>query len=118
MRLLNYTPHRITLIGRNGKYYNIHSQGTARCDYEVKTLKTIYIENNRGFVEIPLEEHVLKGVSNLPESQEGVMYVVSRRVVEALKGVRNDLVSPSQLVSYSDGGKKSGCKSVCIWLTS
>lgn len=88
--LKNYTPHALKFM-HGGQIIDLPSLGTARCQERVTDL---------GFwdaaEEIPRVRVGYGDVSGLPEPEDGVVYVVSQLVVQALPA-RSDLAYPHGL---------------------
>ena len=98
MEIINLTPHAVTLITDYSEIV-IESSGIARASESRK-----FVEFVNG---IPLHEISLGAVFGLPEEQDGIAYIVSRIVSEALPE-RNDLYIPDRVVR--DGkGQVVGC---------
>jgi hypothetical protein len=91
MKFVNLTPHRIVL--NNGTVFE--SEGVCRVDSSY----TPFDENG-------ISRVVFGEVTGLPEPQEGVVYIVSGLVVQALKGKRDDVVSPA--TGHPDCVRKDG----------
>lgn len=102
MRLINLTPHVIRVV-LNEQILEIPPSGiVARVTVATSVVGTIEVDG----VQIPIHAHRYGEVENLPPPQEGVLYIVSGRVLEAASG-RHDLVapdtSPQNVVRTSDG---------------
>ena len=80
MKVLNFTPHDIVL--NNGVVYE--SVGSARCSAEFSEF------DENGVATVSYGK-----VNGLPEPVDGVVYIVSAMVLDALRGVRDDLVAPA-----------------------
>lgn len=80
MKIKNYTPHTIHM--NEGTSYE--SEGVAR----VSATFTDFNEN--GICSQKFGE-----VENLPEPEEGVIYIVSSMVLSAIKDKRSDVVAPA-----------------------
>jgi hypothetical protein len=87
MKLVNLTPHAITLVSGDTKI-TLPSEGIARVDATPGTLRTV-----EG-VPVPIADPTVYGeVIGLPEPQEGTLYVVSLMVLERCRH-RADVVAP------------------------
>ena len=104
--LINLTPHDINAVNKDRKIIlTVRPSGKiARCTETVKQLGQIAVNNNPGnaIVTIPIIHKELGKVENLPESQEGVLYIVSLAVAKAAPE-RNDLLIPGQAVRDEQG---------------
>jgi hypothetical protein len=87
MKLLNYTPHSITVCNIAGTEIirTIPSSGVARVSSENRSGDPID--------GVPFSETILGDVTGLPDPQPDTMYIVSDFVVRALPN-RDDLVRP------------------------
>ncbi len=99
MRLINLTPHEITLVGSEGEVIaSLPPSGqVARCKEVTEVVDHLTI-NGKQF---PVIVKRLGEVENLPEPQEGVRYVVSLAVAKAAK--RDDLLVPGKAVRDEKG---------------
>lgn len=117
MKIINLTPHDINILITTMKKVEDFGQwiemedttiitipasgAVARCKVERKI--TGYINN------IPETHTVFGEVEGLPEPQDGIIYIVSSLVAQAVK--RDDIYIPDDVVR--DGtGKIVGCKSL------
>ena len=106
MRLINLTPHAVTLIASNGSQVIVQPSGSiARCATTEKVVGEVVVDG----LTIPLVETQFGAVEGLPEQEEGTMYLVSALVKEAAN--RKDLVSPGSQVR-NDKGQVVGCESL------
>ena len=86
MELVNLTPHNIKIKTRDGFIVIPPSPlGPARVDMD-----EVVVGQVNG---IPLVR-VSPGDTNLPEQKSGVVYIVSRMVLDAVGHQRGDLVAP------------------------
>jgi len=105
--IINLTPHDINVVDDNGNVHTFPRSGTiARVD--------THTEYHRGWevyegedVWIPLAHERDGEVIDLPEPKDGVDYIVSARVRNAVPH-RKDVFSPGGLVR-DDDGKVVGC---------
>lgn len=96
-KLVNLTPHPIVVLGPDGEI-TIPASGTvARCS-EVSEV----IGELNG---VPVIRKSFGQVVNLPEPEEGVVYIVSALVAQAAKD-RDDVVFPGNLVRDDQGNIK------------
>jgi hypothetical protein len=88
---INLTPHAISLYDQDNKLKEtIPSSGFVRC------LETTKVIDHIG--DYPVLSVVFGEVEGLPPFQEGVYLIVSKIVLEALHGTRNDCVCVSDTV--------------------
>lgn len=107
MRLVNLTPHAVTLIASNGSQVVVQPSGSlARVATTEKVVGNTEIEG----LEFPIVATQFGEVQGLPEQEEGTMYLVSALVKEAA-AARGDLVSPGAQVR-NEQGQVVGCKSL------
>jgi len=106
-KIINLTPHEITVVASNGDVLmKIPVSGqVARCS----VTRTV-IGKLGG---IPVVRSVMGEVEGLPPESEGVYFVVSRVVAEAMKGVRDDLIIPDDSVRDAEG-RIIGCKGFAV----
>ena len=98
-KLVNLTPHNINVKGNI-----ISTSGTiARVKVIQEEVPAIIVEGNL----LPIFECKYGEVENLPEPQEGVMYIVSAMVRSACLG-RTDILSPCNFLRDKEG-KIIGC---------
>ena len=96
MKLINLTPHEVKITG----YGTIPPSGTtARAHTNLSQIGEID--------GIPLMVSRVVGMSNVPEEENGVLYIVPSFIRELLPE-RRDLASPAKLLR-DDGGKIIGC---------
>lgn len=90
MNLINLTPHTVTIIG-DFKVTEITPSGrVARVDVVSEKVGNI-IPN------VPIAKQTVKGINGLPDPQNGVAYIVSNMVLQALRsqGIeRSDCYAP------------------------
>lgn len=94
--LKNYTPHHLRLL-YDGHVTYLPSVGTARCQERVTRTGSWDSAGHLPHLRVGYGE-----VSGLPEPQDGVVYVVSQLVVQALPD-RSDLAYPHELHRDSAG---------------
>lgn len=80
-KFINCTPHDVVL--NNGTVYKA-SGIIARCVAKYSQF------DEDGIASVSYGE-----VTNLPEPSDGVLYIVSALVLDAMKGIRTDLVAPA-----------------------
>jgi hypothetical protein len=102
MKLINLTPHEITLCGKK-----ISASGTlARVAMTRKQVGQLDIDGTI----VPIYSTILGAVTGLPDAVDGVSYFVSGQVRSELPE-RRDLYSPADLVRDS-AGIVIGCNSL------
>ena len=99
----NLTPHTINVVDASGaSMLTLPASGSvARC--RATATETERVDG------VPVFKTVDGEVEGLPEPQNGVLYVVSALVREAVKATRTDVVSPAEFVRDAEG-KILGCK--------
>jgi len=107
VKIINLTPHEVTVVGSNGDVLmKIPASGqVARCSVN----RTIVGSLNG----VPVARSVMGEVEGLPESSEGVYFIVSRVIAEAMKGKRDDLIIPDDSVRDAEG-RIIGCKGFAV----
>ena len=109
MKLVNLTPHRITivapanwpLLGSNTDPIVVEPSGTvARCAEEREIVATL--PTGTGSFDIPVYRAHFGAVQNLPEPQTGTVYIVSMRLAQAAPE-RQDVFFPGEAVRDGDG---------------
>jgi hypothetical protein len=102
VRIVNCTPHKISIQKEDGQFLTVPPSGTiARV-----TAKNSVAERLNGFIVYNTE---FGEVENLPDPQEGVIYLVSRVLLNALQGSRSDCFSPGNLLR-DENGQPIGCQ--------
>lgn len=105
MKLINLTPHSLTVLRADGSAVTLPPSGTvARC-----TVTGARVGEIGGIV---LTRTSVGIVTDMPAPAEGVMYVVSLVVRTALPG-RTDIASPGELVRGPDG-QPVGCRGLAV----
>lgn len=107
-RVVNLTQHRITLFDITGEHH-VHvdpSANTARVNSEMKTDEYIVVDG----IQIPIISVSNRQILNLPEPEDGVLYVVSGLV--ASEAHRPDVVSPSRIVRDPFNGNTRGARAL------
>ena len=97
---INLTPHSISIHGANGIVTFPPSGQLARCSVSRKPVRVVD--------GIQLSTVVYGEVTGLPAPAEGVWYIVSGMVRDAVKG-RQDVVSPGELIR-DERGNPAGTK--------
>jgi len=106
-KIINLTPHEVTVVGSNGEVLAKFppSGQVARC-----AVSRTAVGNING---IPVSKSVMGKIEGLPDKADDTLYIVSRVVAEAAKGVRDDLVIPDDAVR-DDKGVIIGCKGFAV----
>ena len=88
----------------------------ARCDTEFVVVGSVTVDNNHmeSHVTIPIRERRFGEPYNLPDPQDGVLFIVSRIVAEACAGVREDLLIVDDVIR-NEQGNPIGCKALARW---
>lgn len=90
VKVVNLTPHTLNLFTEDGEQIVVPTSGTvARV-----SVKQVIADRING---LPVYEEKIGEVENLPDPEEGTIYVVSRVVAAALNGVRPDVFVPGAL---------------------
>jgi len=102
VKLVNLTPHNITIVDENCKPIAIipRSGVVARVSQIRNPLYNLILDNG---VEIPVVENTYGEVQGLPDPDEDTYYIVSVIVANAVKGKRYDVL-------YPDTGPGSVCR--------
>lgn len=99
-KIINLTPHEVSVILEDRAIHFPVSGTVARCDCS---------KNRIGILDgIPINKSTYGDVSGLPKQADGVYYIVSSFVANALPE-RKDLLYPDDLVR-DDTGAVIGCK--------
>lgn len=99
--MINLTPHTVKIIKNDGSVLSIApAKEAARCTQQEKVITSVD--------GIPVSRVQLGAVVGLPQSQQGVTYIVSHIVLQACPN-RHDLVKPGELVRNAQG-EIVGCK--------
>ena len=104
MKIVNLTPHEITLVKGSSKEI-LPSEGLARCSVITEQLGDV-----NGY---PINKNRFGEVTGLPDPQPETMYVVSQIVAQALKGLRDDLLIVDKTVR-DDAGRICGCTAFAV----
>ena len=112
--LINITPHVLVIYGedRETEVARIPVAGEA-ARVETRATQTGMVEIDG--VSIPVVSTEFGEVKNLPEPKDGVTYVTSIIVVQAVRGQRDDVVAPdtgTSAVRFADGPNKGQIKGV------
>lgn len=106
MKIVNLTPHAITIIGENTIV--IEPSGiVTRISATTKNCGTYFLDDFN--FDVPITVNSYTEVENLPKQVKGTIYIVSALVANAVK--RHDLYIPNETVR-DDLGRIIGCKSL------
>ncbi|QHZ53385.1 hypothetical protein [Paenibacillus larvae] len=102
-RIINLTPHEVTIMDDQKQVVQrIPSSGNAR----VQQTREVIGEIN----DIPVNQLAYGETEDLPEPQEGVVYIVSSLTAQAVPG-RTDIYVPDDLVR-DEAGRIIGCRAL------
>ncbi|HDO19364.1 MAG TPA: hypothetical protein ENG74_01420 [Thermoplasmatales archaeon] len=87
VKLVNLTPHEVTVIKEDGEEVSIPPSGEVA---RVYPRQEIIGEIN----DIPVVQTVFEDIEGLPDPEECTVYIVSTLVLQALQGERDDVVAP------------------------
>lgn len=104
MKIVNCTPHPITIVGENNEIVLTLPKGLVipRLTQSSQIVDEV--------CNIPVTETIFGETTDLPEKVEGTFLIVSRLVMAANLD-RNDLLVPNQLVR-DENGNIIGCRSL------
>ena len=95
MQIVNLTPHDVHIFNQEGteiiRTYPVTKDSEGKVIQARVDEKSTIVEDTDG---IPTVDKTYTHPINLPEPQEGTVYIVSAIVLSALKGRRTDLVCP------------------------
>jgi hypothetical protein len=105
MSVINMTPHPITICNTDGEVVRVYPKGEFTIRLAVKTVGGDPLPDGT-----PTSKTEFGQPEGLPEFQEGVFYIVSQIVKNALPE-RTDLLVPAEVVR-DEAGAIVGCKSL------
>ena len=111
MTVINLTPHEVVIVDDEGnKVFEFKKSGTiARCVVDRIHFDDAVI----GKYKIPINKTMFTAVQGLPDPKDGVQFIVSKPVAQAMKGMREDLLIPD--ATYRDNrGVILGCRGLAI----
>jgi len=115
--LVNCTAHDINIkMADEDTFFTIAPSGfLPRCKTEYNTVAQVVAGGDT----FNIRERYFGEVKDLPEPQEGTLYIVSRIVAEAMSGVRNDLLMVDGTIREVVSGKviTVGCEALARWPT-
>lgn len=83
----NFTPHTINVVLEEGTSFEFPSVGVARVSSKEAPINTIG--------DIPVVKTLYGEVEGLPDPEKDTIFIVSYVVLNALRGVRDDIVAPN-----------------------
>lgn len=108
--LVNCTPHTVNIHRKDGSILTVEPSGNfARVATSVENIKIPEIEG----INVAKTTFDTSNIEGLPAPQEGTLYIVSLITLNALKGIRNDLVAPGNLIR-DEGGNIIGCDGLTV----
>lgn len=106
MIIINKTPHPVHIVNESGGIVKTYYEdGGSKIRLAVKTVRDIPLEDGT-----PTSRSEFGEPEGLPEFKEGVFYIVSQLVKNALPD-RTDLLVPAEVVRDGNGNI-IGCKSL------
>ena len=105
--IINKTPHAVYIIDDNNQVVRTYEKTEGQIRLSVKTVRVGILPDGT-----PISKTEFGEPEGLPEFQEGVFYIVSQIVKNALPE-RTDLVVPAEVVR-DEKGNIIGCKSLGI----
>ena len=111
IKFINLTPHAVTIFAEDKKtsLLTVESSGMVRVKTEEPEVERIG--------DIPVAKTTYLDVEGLPAPQEGIKYIVSILVLQALDGRRTDVVAPNTspaAVVRGENGQILGCTSFTV----
>ena len=98
MKLVNLTPHTITLV-LDGATIVVEPAGTVARVMQQETVKRVVDVDG---VPVPVMEPKFGDVEGLPDPEDGTMFIVSRMVKGAVPN-RDDVVVPGKQLRDAEG---------------
>jgi hypothetical protein len=108
MKIINLTPHSLTLVGENGTLVVPPSGIIARLAVTRTALAPVTIDG----VTLSVTHPVMGDVTDIPSAVDGVIYVASALVAGAVN--RGDVMSPGELIRDS-AGNVIGARGLCAY---
>lgn len=105
MSVINKTPHAVNIVDANGSITKTYDKGDSQIRLAVKTVADEPLTDGT-----PTSKTQFGDPEGLPDFQEGVFYIVSQLVKNALPN-RTDLLVPAEVVR-DNAGNIIGCKSL------
>ena len=105
MSVVNKTPHAVNIVDENGQVVRTYEKGDSQIRLAFKTIQDVPLADGT-----PTSKTEFGEPEGLPDFQEGIFYIVSQLVKNALPN-RSDLVVPAE-VARDSAGNIVGCKSL------
>lgn len=107
---INCTPHAVNIHRENGSVLTVEPSGNfARVATNIENVELSGVTG----IKVVKTTFDTSKVEGLPSPEEGVIYIVSLITLNALKGIRNDLVAPGNLIR-DEGGNIIGCDGLTV----
>lgn len=108
--LINCTPHAINIHREDGTILTVEPSGDfARVATNIENVELSGVAG----IKVVKTTFDTSKVEGLPAPKEGVIYIVSLITLNALKGIRTDLVAPGNLIR-DEGGNIVGCDGLTV----
>ena len=105
MRVVNLTPHQIRVVNpHDTDEVKTYPPSGVVCKVDLSAKQVDTVDG------IPVYYTEYEGITNLPEAQDGVIYLVSRMVLEFLEGERQDVIAPGNAIRDQHTRKVIGCR--------
>lgn len=108
MKIVNLTPHSLTLVGENATLVVPPSGIVARLAVTRTALSPVVVDGVELVVNLP----VMGDVTDLPAAEEGVVLITSAVVASAVN--RPDVMSPGELIR-DNAGNVIGARGLCAY---
>lgn len=105
MSVINKTQHAVHIVDENGQVVRTYEKGDSQIRLAVKTVQDVPLVDGT-----PTSRTEFGEPEGLPDYVEGVFYIVSQLVKNALPN-RTDLLVPAEVVR-DEKGNIVGCKSL------
>jgi hypothetical protein len=110
VEFVNCTPHAVNIHREDGTVFTVDPSGNfARVATNIENVEISGIEG----IKVVRTTFDTTKVDGLPAPEEGVIYIVSLITLNALKGIRTDLVAPGNLIR-DEKGNIVGCDGLTI----
>jgi hypothetical protein len=106
MKIVNLTPHEITIITSEGGKVVLPPSGVvARVGTSDVACESVIFDG----IEISVKDVRYTDVEGLPDREAGTVFIVSRLVLDRVKNDRLDVFAPGELIR-DPAGKPVGCR--------
>lgn len=111
-KLVNLTPHDINILdGNNNIILVIKPSGlVTRCSILTEQVQSLEVIDGKKIISVPIITTRVDRVNNLPDPEEGTLFIVSALVAQSVKDRDDILTSENTLRDYT--GKVIGCQSL------